>query len=53
MLEALKVILICLVLLLLAPAAGIVLSVVVSVFLVVLPVCGTYKTLTGTDHGKV
>jgi len=43
--EALTVLLICLVLLLLAPAAGIVLSVFVIGLLVALPVWGAYKTL--------
>ncbi len=45
MLEALKVLLICSVLLLIAPFAGIVLSVAVIGLLVGLPVWGTYKTL--------
>ena len=47
MLEALKVILICLILLLIAPAAGIVLSVIVIGLLAALPVWGTYRTLAG------
>jgi hypothetical protein len=45
MLEALKVLVVCLILLLIAPVAGIVLSVAVSGFLVGLPVWGAYKTL--------
>jgi hypothetical protein len=45
--EALKVILICLILLLVAPAAGIVLSVAVIGLLVALPVWGAYQTLAG------
>jgi hypothetical protein len=51
--ETLKVLIICLILLLVAPAAGIVLSFFVMCLLVALPVRGAYKTLTGTDHGKV
>jgi len=43
--EALKVLLICLILLLIAPAAGIVLSVAVIGLLVALPVWGAWKTL--------
>ena len=45
--EALKVLLICLILLLVAPAAGIVLSVIVMGLLVALPVWGAYQTLAG------
>jgi hypothetical protein len=51
--ESLKVLAICLILLLIAPAAGIALSVLVMGLLVALPVWGAYKTLTGTDYGKV
>ena len=47
MLEALKVLLFCSVLLLIAPGAGIVLSVVVSGFLVGLPVWGAVQALVG------
>jgi hypothetical protein len=47
--EALKVLIICLVLLLVAPAAGIVLSVAVIGVLVALPVWGAYQTLTRSD----
>ena len=43
--ESLKVLMICLVLLLVAPAAGIVLSVTVIGLLVALPVWGVYQTL--------
>ena len=43
--ESLKVLLICLILLLIAPAAGIVLSVFVMGLLVALPVWGAYRTL--------
>ena len=43
--ESLKVLLICLILFLIAPAAGIVLSVAVIGLLVVLPVWGAWKTL--------
>jgi hypothetical protein len=43
--ESLKVLLICLILLLIAPAAGIVLSVFVTGLLVALPVWGVYQTL--------
>jgi hypothetical protein len=46
MLEALKVLLICSVLLLIAPAAGIVLSVFVVWLLVALPVWGAFQALT-------
>ena len=45
--EALKVLMICLILLLVAPAAGIVLSVAVIGVLVALPVWGAYQTLAG------
>jgi hypothetical protein len=45
--ESLKVLLICLILLLIAPAAGIVLSVAVIGLLVGLPVWGALKTLFG------
>lgn len=45
--ESLKVLLICLILLLIAPAAGIVLSVAVIGMLVALPVWGAWKTLFG------
>lgn len=45
--ETLKVLFICFILLLIAPVAGIVLSVAVSGFLVALPVWGAYKTLVG------
>jgi hypothetical protein len=45
--ESLKVLMICLILLLVAPVAGIVLSVLVIGLLVALPVCGAYKTLAG------
>jgi len=45
--ESLKVLIICLILLLIAPAAGIVLSVFVMGFLVALPVWGAYQTLAG------
>jgi len=45
--EFLKVMIICLILLLLAPAAGIVLSVAVIGLLVALPVWGAYQTLAG------
>lgn len=45
--ESLKVLLICLVLLLISPAAGIVLSVAVIGLLVALPVWGAWKTLSG------
>ena len=47
MLEALKVILICLILLLIAPVAGIALSVAVLGLLVAMPVWGAYRTLAG------
>ena len=47
MLETLKVMAICLILLLIAPAAGIVLSIIVMGLLVALPVWGAYKTLAG------
>jgi hypothetical protein len=47
--ESLKVLMICLVLLLVAPAAGIVLSVFVMGLLVALPVCGAYQILTRAD----
>jgi len=47
MLEALIVLMICLVLLLIAPAAGIVLSVFVIGLLVALPVWGAYRALAG------
>jgi hypothetical protein len=43
--EALKVLVVCLILLLIAPAAGIVLSVVISGFLIGLPVWGAWKAL--------
>lgn len=43
--ESLKVLLICLILLLIAPVAGIVLSVTVIGLLVALPVWGAWKTL--------
>jgi hypothetical protein len=43
--ESLKVLLICLILLLIAPAAGIVLSVAVIGLLIGLPVWGAWKTL--------
>jgi hypothetical protein len=43
--ESLKVLIICLVLLLVAPAAGIVLSVIVIGLLVALPIWGAWKTL--------
>lgn len=46
MLESLKVLLICLILFLIAPVAGIVLSVAVIGLLVALPVWGAWKTLT-------
>ena len=46
MLEALKVLIVCLILLLIAPAAGIVLSVFVIGLLVALPAWGAYQTLT-------
>ena len=45
MFESLKVLLICLILLLIAPAAGIVLSIFVMGLLVALPVWGAWKTL--------
>jgi hypothetical protein len=45
--EALKVLMICLILLLVAPVAGIVLSVAVIGVLVALPVWGAYQTLAG------
>ena len=45
MLESLKVLAICMILLLIAPAAGIVLSVAVIGMLVGLPVWGAWKTL--------
>lgn len=45
--EALKVLIICLILLLIAPAAGIVLSIFVMGLLVALPAWGAYKTLAG------
>ena len=45
--EAMKVLAVCLILLLIAPAAGIVLSVFVMGFLVALPVWGAYRTLVG------
>ncbi len=45
--ESLKVLIVCLILLLLAPAAGIVLSVFVMGLLVALPFWGAYKTLAG------
>ena len=44
--EFLKVLIICLILLLLAPAAGIVLSVFVVWLLVALPVWGAFQALT-------
>jgi hypothetical protein len=44
--ESLKVLIVCLILLLVAPAAGIVLSVAVIGLLVGLPVWGAYQTLT-------
>ena len=47
MLEALKVLLICLVLLLVAPGAGIMLSVFVVLLLVALPVWGAFQALVG------
>jgi hypothetical protein len=47
MLEALKVLIICLIMLLIASGAGIVLSVVVSVFLVGLPIWGAFQALAG------
>ncbi len=45
--ESLKVLAICLILLWVAPAAGIVLSIFVMGLLVALPVWGAYKTLAG------
>jgi len=47
MLEALSFLVFCSVLLLIAPGAGIVLSVVVSGFLVGLPVWGAFQALVG------
>ena len=45
--EFLKVLVVCLILLLIAPAAGIVLSVAVIGLLVVLPVWGAFQALAG------